>query len=77
MHTVRPHMQGLTRIAFAGLLGACAQLPPSVATLDWQDRWGDRGAGVLARDYAMCSELLEQKRSLMGSCMAGRGWEIR
>ena len=55
-------------------LAACAQLPPSIKGLDWQDRWGDRGEQVLARDYAMCQELVEQHRSLLASCMNNRGW---
>jgi hypothetical protein len=56
------------------LLGACAQLPPAVKELGWKDQWGDRGEPVLARDYAMCQELVEQRRSLLSSCMAHRGW---
>jgi hypothetical protein len=55
-------------------LVACAQLPKAVAELGWQDLRGDRGAGVLARDYAMCSELVEQRRGLLKGCMEARGW---
>lgn len=42
--------------------------------LAWKDRWGDRGEQVLARDYAMCATLVEQRRSLLSSCMENRGW---
>ena len=55
-------------------LVACAQLPASMKTLTWLDAWGDRGEQVLARDFRMCEELVEQRRSLMEGCMAGRGW---
>ena len=57
-------------------LGACAQLPPALALLPWNDLWGDRGAGVLARDYAMCAQLVEQRRSALRGCMAARGWTL-
>jgi len=60
--------------ALALLLSACAQMPQSVKELDWKDRWGDRGEQVLARDYAMCLALVEQRRSLLSSCMDTRGW---
>ncbi|RFO97763.1 hypothetical protein DIC66_07925 [Rhodoferax lacus] len=56
------------------LLAACAQLPAAIKDLNWKDRWGDRGEQVLSRDYAMCQELVEQRRSLLSSCMAARGW---
>lgn len=56
---------------------ACAQLPKSMADLGWTDNLGDRGEGVLARDYQMCTELVEQRRSLMAGCMASRGWQIK
>jgi len=56
------------------VLAACAQLPKAVADLGWQDHWGERGAGVLSRDYAMCTELVEQRRSLLQGCMDARGW---
>lgn len=77
MHTPHLWIRRLLLCSAAAMLAACAQLPPSIATLDWQDLWGDRGAGVLARDYAMCTELVEQKRGLLGSCMAARGWASR
>lgn len=57
-------------------LGACAYLPQSVEALPWTDLWGDRGAQVLARDYAMCEELVEQRRGLLAGCMAARGWSV-
>ncbi|MEY4098910.1 MAG: hypothetical protein RL300_81 [Pseudomonadota bacterium] len=57
-------------------LCACAQLPSSVTNLPWQDDWGDRGTGVLARDYEMCKHLVEQRSSLMEGCMSARGWTI-
>jgi len=62
---------------FALLCGvaACAQLPQSMAELGWTDRWGDRGEGVLARDYQMCTELVEQRRGLLLGCMQARGWQ--
>jgi hypothetical protein len=52
----------------------CASLHESVAALPWNDHWGDRGKQVMARDYAMCETLVEQRRALMASCMAARGW---
>jgi hypothetical protein len=39
--------------------------------------WGDRGAGVLARDNEMCERLVEQRRSLPERCMTFRGWLVR
>jgi hypothetical protein len=68
-----------TLLATAGItlvLSACAQLLPSVAALPWQDAWGDRGHQVLARDYAMCERLVEQRRSLLAACLHNRGWSI-
>ena len=56
---------------------ACAQLPQSMADLGWTDHRGDRGDGVLARDYQMCTELVEQRRSLMAGCMESRGWQTK
>ena len=63
-----------TGLLFVLLASACAQLPPSMKDLAWKDLWGDRGEQVLARDYAMCEALVEQRRSLLSSCMANRGW---
>jgi hypothetical protein len=64
----------------SGLIGlglcACAQLPPAVKDLPWQDHWGDRGPGVLARDYEMCKRLVEQRSSLLEGCMTARGWAL-
>lgn len=57
-------------------LAACAQWPAPVAELDWQDLYGARGSQVLARDYVMCTELTEQRRSLLSGCMAARGWKV-
>lgn len=75
---VTHHRFTLYAIACCALLGlvACAQMPAQVAALDWQDMYGDRGAQVLARDYIMCTELIEQRRSLLGGCMATRGWKV-
>jgi hypothetical protein len=56
------------------LAASCAQLPPSFKALDWKDDWGSRGEQVLARDYAMCQQLVEQRRGLLSTCMANRGW---
>ena len=58
-------------------LSACAQLPPGMAQLEWVDLYGDRGSQVLTRDYVMCTELIEQRRSLLEGCMANRGWRIK
>lgn len=63
-------------LAFSAGLAACAQLPQSMAEQGWTDLRGDRGSGVLARDYVMCSELVEQRRSLLAGCMETRGWKI-
>ncbi len=57
------------------LLG-CAQLHESVAALTWKDQWGNRGPQVLARDYRMCERLVEQRRSLLATCLASRGWTL-
>jgi len=62
--------------AMLGGLVACAQLPSSMAEQGWSDLWGDRGAGVLARDYQMCAGLVEQRRGLLAGCMEARGWKI-
>ena len=61
-------------ITVTALMAGCASLGDSGARLAWQDQWGDRGGGVLARDHAMCSELVETRRSLLASCMQQRGW---
>jgi len=58
-------------------LGACAQMPESVAALNWHDDWGDRGSQVRARDHEQCARLLENMRAQMAGCMAGRGWRVR
>jgi hypothetical protein len=69
-------LRTLTCSALLGLV-ACAQLPKQVEELNWQDLYGERGAQVLARDYVMCTELTEQRRSLLGGCMAARGWKVQ
>ena len=58
------------------MLVGCAQLHESVAALTWQDHWGDRGPQVLARDHRMCERLVEQRRSLLATCLASRGWTL-
>jgi len=71
--------QTLRRAVAAGallMLTACAQLHDSVAALAWQDHWGDRGRQVFARDHGMCERLVEQRRSLLASCLASRGWSL-
>ena len=71
---------GLARssvVVIFGSLAACAQLPQSMADQGWTDLWGDRGQGVLARDYQMCAELVEQRRGLLAGCMESRGWQIK
>jgi hypothetical protein len=65
-----------TAIAVSSMAAACADIPQSVEEIGWQDSWGDRGQQVFARDYAMCAELVEQRRSLMTSCLSGRGWSV-
>jgi hypothetical protein len=65
-------MGSLLGVALAG----CASLPPSFAELAWADQWGDRGRGVLERDFVMCSELVESRRSQLSSCMSARGWTL-
>ena len=68
------HLKSLLPMAF--IVAGCAQLPTSIAELHWRDSQGDRGRGVLARDYDMCEQLVEQRRSLMEGCMASRGWSV-
>ena len=68
-----PKCRLLLCAAFIGL-SACASLPDAVSELPWRDLRGDRGAGVLARDYEMCARLVEQRRGLMGACLEARGW---
>ncbi len=70
---------GLARsgaVVMFGGLAACAQLPQSMAEQGWTDLLGDRGQGVLARDYHMCAEQVEQRRGLLAGCMEARGWKI-
>lgn len=62
--------------ALLAALAACTTLPPAFAALEWTDQWGDRGRGVLGRDFGMCSELVESHRSQLADCMAARGWTI-
>lgn len=72
---LRRLLQQSCTIAVAGI-AACAQLPMGVTGLPWQDNWGDRGQGVLGRDYEMCKRLVEQRSSLLEGCMTARGWTI-
>lgn len=74
--TIRSGLKLSAATALLAGLVACAQLPPSMAEHGWSDLWGDRGAGVLARDYQMCAELVEQRRGLLAGCMEARGWKI-
>ncbi len=60
----------------AASVAGCASLDDPGAHLAWRDLWGDRGAGVLARDHAMCRELVETRRSLLVGCMQARGWQL-
>ena len=72
-----------TQVGISGILAIilalsdCAQMPEPMANIGWVDHRGDRGQGVLARDYLMCAELIEQRRSLMAGCMAPLGWQIK
>jgi hypothetical protein len=61
-------------VIFSGVV-ACAQFPQSLVEFGWSDRWGDRGVGVLARDYQMCTELVEHRRGLLEGCMEAKGWQ--
>lgn len=36
-------------------------LHESVAVLPWKDHWGERGAQLMARDYAMYENLVKQR----------------
>jgi hypothetical protein len=58
------------------LVVGCATPADSGTRLAWLDQWGDRGVGVLARDHAMCRELVETRRSLLTGCMQQRGWRL-
>ena len=55
---------------------ACGSVPDSVSNLPREDRFGDRGAQVFARDYEMCANLVESRRALMAGCLAARGWSL-
>ena len=68
-------MRWLVVVAVAGV-SACASMSDAVAQLPWRDMWGDRGRGVLARDHQWCDATVENRRSLMASCMTQRGWSI-
>jgi starvation-inducible outer membrane lipoprotein len=63
-------------IALAGLLGACASVPESLAALTWQDQRGDRGQQVKQRDLVWCLAAVETRRSLQEQCMSERGWVL-
>jgi hypothetical protein len=75
--TTENGLRGFGVAAAIGSLAACAQLPQSMAGQGWNDLWGDRGQGVLARDYQMCAELVEQRRGLLAGCMEARGWAMK
>jgi hypothetical protein len=69
------HLLGLCLVSvIAFTFAGCAALPSPLSDIAWVDLWGDRGRGVLERDYGMCAELVEQRRSLLSGCMASRGW---
>ena len=57
-------------------MSGCASIPASMQELPWQDAWGDRGVQVRDRDWIMCAELTESRRSLLAGCMAQRGWVL-
>ncbi len=61
-------------IALICLLAACASVPSSIQSLNWHDLWGGRSQQAAYRDWEMCTRLVEQRRGLLASCMAGRGW---
>jgi hypothetical protein len=74
----RPHWWLAWRCGFVlASLSACVSLPASYAELRWSDHWGDRGRGVLERDFVMCSGLVETRRSQLSACMAARGWSLQ
>jgi len=56
-------------------LAGCAPLTLSRHDI-WMDRWGDRGAGVFARDHEACAEKVETRRSALAGCMQAKGWEL-
>ena len=58
------------------LLAGCANLPDSVSELAVRDLFGDRGQQVFARDYVMCADLVESRRSLLLGCLMSRGWAL-
>jgi hypothetical protein len=84
MHKLSPRQRsrlvrraGRLSCALFVALGACATMPPSFADLTWVDKWGERGRGVLERDFVMCARLVESKRSQLADCMSSRGWSIQ
>ena len=54
----------------------CASMPDSAASLAWNDRWGDRVRGGLARDFEQCQALVETRQSQLSTCMGNRGWTL-
>jgi hypothetical protein len=72
----RRKVGALALVVAAMLQTACAPMHPAIAALPWQDQWGDRGTQVLARDHAMCGELVEQRRSQLPDCLRARGWAL-
>jgi hypothetical protein len=73
--SVRNSTMSVSILTVFSALVACAHFPQSMAEFEWTDHWGDRGEGVLARDYQMCSELVEQRRGLLQGCMETKGWQ--
>jgi hypothetical protein len=73
---LRPDTTGFWPAVLACILSACSHMPQSAKDLSWDDHLGDRGRGVLERDYAMCSDLVESRRSSLAGCMLGRGWSV-
>jgi len=61
-------------ITLPSLLAACASVPAAIESLRWTDQWGGRSHQAAQRDWAMCEKLVEQRRGLLASCMAARGW---
>ncbi len=72
-------MNSKMRVAFASLLLLLAGCASTAAQRHgfWTDAQGDRGAGVFSRDYEVCEDLVESRRSLIESCMNARGWKMQ
>jgi hypothetical protein len=72
--TPRWHLAITLVISLPSLLAACASVPTAIDSLRWNDLWGGRSHQAAQRDWAMCEKLIEQRRGLLASCMAERGW---